>query len=77
MLETEGYLKLAESNFRLAETHLKDTEQQLRDLRDRLRECIELVCRLPGGELLLHAHQDMPALVSQPAREREPALGKS
>jgi hypothetical protein len=51
MLETEGYFKLATSNFRLAETHLKDAEAQLHKLMVKLVRCAELVKEIPVDEV--------------------------
>ena len=48
MLTTDGYLKLAASNFRQAESHLKDTETHLLKLLDRLEKCS---CRVPVSEV--------------------------
>ena len=42
MLDTDGYLKLAASNFQRAETHLADTETHLRKLLERLENCSRL-----------------------------------
>ena len=39
MLDTDGYLRLAASNFKRAESYLEDTENQLLKLLDRLEKC--------------------------------------
>ena len=39
MLDTDGYLRMAASNFKQAESYLEDTETQLLKLLDRLEKC--------------------------------------
>lgn len=69
MLGTDGYLRMAASNFKIAEAHLMDTEKELRKLVARLENCSKLMGKTPGGEVLLWEQIDTIVQANQPAQE--------
>ncbi|MFH1647015.1 MAG: hypothetical protein ABID71_04905 [Chloroflexota bacterium] len=48
MLDTDGYFKLAASNFKTAEAHLVDAEKELYSLLERLKACSQTFQRISG-----------------------------
>lgn len=69
MLGTNGYLRLAASNFKIAEAHLMDTEKELRKLVERLENCSKLMSKIPKGETLLWDQIDTIVQANRPAQE--------
>ena len=71
MLEADGYLRQAASNFQLAEAYLIDAEEQLRKLVERLENCSKLINAIPKDELLLWEQVDAIIQDSHPADNKE------
>ena len=69
MLGTDGYLRLAASNFKIAEAHLVDAERELHKLVERLENCSKLMSNIPKDQILLWEQIDTIVQANQPAQE--------
>ena len=50
MLETDGFFRMAATNYQQAGSHLEDAEHELRKLLEKLETCLQLMKNASGAE---------------------------
>ena len=66
MLETDGVLKMAASNYQEAESHLEGAELELRQLMQKLESCLKLMRNVSGSESITPDQVEKPSLDELP-----------